>query len=528
MRYTPFGLPIPSDEYDFERGDEATELELFRRFRDAHEADDPSESNYSCENFFNGSRDDLALELQERTEPQETSACTDSVQQNEKQEIGSSKRAQRLSKLADEVVESGRLLMTEGGQAFAYQESGGYFRPVTDLSAYIADFFGKDKMSCLLERDVHEIEKRLSWDSCVRCNPDDYNHHPEMVNLVNGVCNMETSELLPHDASFRFTYQIHAKYLENESDIDCPVFERFCATSLEGDPRKRQLLLEFIGYICADTNDGKCALFLKGQPNSGKSVILSFISKLFDSELVSSIPLHQLGDRFFRAELFGKKLNVSGEVAGRALRDISIFKSITGNDRIPGEFKGKDPFYFTPHCKLLFSGNTLPTTSETDTTAAFVNRIRVLLFNVSVPTEKQDKQLLGKLWDERDSIVSLALRTVKDLEERNFEFTMPKDSKEFLNSFALRSNLLQGFLDECCILDPNAHVLNVHLCAALESYCERNGLKCLTRNKFYDLLSGIPNVFTKRFHTKADNRWGHVGLRLKKEEETSGTMERLP
>jgi len=169
-----------------------------------------------------------------------------------------------------------------------------------------------------------------------------------------------------------------------------------------------------IGYICSDLTVGKCAFFLQGQPNSGKSVIAEFISRLFDPSLVSNVPLHQLGERFSRAELAGKKVNIAGEIAGRALRDISIFKSVTGGDRITGEFKGKDLFYFIPRCKLLFAGNTLPRTTEADTTAAFANRLVVLLFNQSIPPEKQDKSLLDRLCKEADSIVTLALHALQD------------------------------------------------------------------------------------------------------------------
>lgn len=358
----------------------------------------------------------------------------------------------------------------------------------------------------------------------ILCSSDDWNANGQLVNLENGVFNIETGELLPHDAAYRFTYMIHASYIEEADRISCPAFEAFCRSSLEDDPEKRQLLLEFIGYICMDANDGKCALFLKGQPNSGKSVMGDFVSRLFDRELVSNIPLHQLGDRFFRAELIGKKLNVAGEISGKTLKDVSIFKSITGNDRIAGEFKGRGPVYFTPRCKLLFSGNTLPLTTETDTTTAFVNRIRVLLFNVSVPTEKQDKRLPEKLWEERNAIVTLALGAVRDLAARNYVFTEPKDSQQFLKAFQTRGNILNAFLEECCDLAPNARCFNTELYAAFSAYCERNGLERLKRREFYDLLSGIPHVAAKRLRIGEENKQGHSGVMLK-EDPHYGTWE---
>lgn len=455
--------------------------------------------------------------------PSDSSAQTGQAPPPEK---SPSVQARFLSDLVDKVIADGKLLLSEDGQAFAYQEDGGYYKPVINLEAYLANMLPPKTTRSLLSRHLREITERLKWAKAICCDLDDYNHDPHAVNLGNGVFNIASAELMEHDPSFRFTYQIHAQYLEGE--VSCPEFERFCQTSLDGDPAKRRLLLEFIGYICTDTNEGKCALFFKGQPNSGKSVVSSFISRLFDKELVSNIPLHQLGDRFFRAELAGKKLNVAGEIAGRALRDISIFKSVTGNDRVAAEFKGRDPFSFTPRCKMLFSGNTLPLTTEVDATAAFVNRIRVLLFNSSTPPEKQDKQLLDKLWRERDSIVTLALDAVHKLIERGFEFTLPEDSKQFLDSLTMRGNVIQAFIDECCVLGPNERVFNTELYAAFEAFCKRNGQECLSRPKFYELLSGIPHVTAKRIRIGTENRQGHVGIASKKEMPDSGALEQKP
>lgn len=436
------------------------------------------------------------------------------------------KRANFFSSLTERIASHNILLLTEDGQAFVYSEQLGCYKPIQNLVAWLANFFPEDTTNDLLSKDLGEVAQRLTWREKLQCTRDEFNRSRELVNLENGTFNLETGELLEHDPRFRFTYQIKARYLEDPGRIYCPVFDEFCRSSLDGDPQKRQLLLEMIGYICSDLTAGKCAFFLKGQPNSGKSVVAEFIGRLFDPSLVSNVPLHQLGDRFFRAELADKKINIAGEIAGRALRDISIFKSITGGDRIAGEFKGKNPFYFTPNCKLLFAGNTLPRTTEADTTAAFVNRLKVLLFNYSIPPEQQDKKLLDKLWWETDSIITLSLHAMQDLMERNFAFTLPKDSEIFLKAFATRSNVLPGFLEECCVLSPKARAFNADLLEAFSGYCARNGLETLSRNQFYDLLSGIPGVYAKRTRIGNENKQGHIGIALKKPE-CSGTLEQL-
>ncbi len=429
--------------------------------------------------------------------------------------VSSSQKAQFLTGLADQLAESGQLFLIQDGPAYVYPDETGCFRPIASLEAYVANTLPKEVIARLPARDLRDVVERLQWNLDIYRTLDSFNSYPELVNLSNSVFSIETNEILPHDPKYCFTYVIRAKYLEDDSDVVCPCFEAFCQSSLEGDPIKRQLLLEILGYILLDTNAGKCAFFLKGQPDSGKSIITTFVTRLFMPEFVAHIPLHHLNNRFYRAELAGKKLNTAGEIAGRALTDISDFKAITGNDCIEGEFKGCDPFYFVSNCKLLFSGSTIPLTTDLDATTAFVNRVRVLLFNKSIPPKEQDKALLDKLLWEKDSIVTLAVHAAHDLAMRNFVFALPEDSKEFLRSYKLRGNILRGFIEECCILDRQARVFNVNLYAAFETYCERNGIKTLSREKFYELLSGVPYVTMKRIRVGNENRRGHVGIKLK-------------
>lgn len=502
----PFGLP--TSPYGWEEEEEDEETRAIRRMREALDVDEDME---------------LIEHLEEQTHDGDTSTAEASLPAQPPQEGGKRKRSKRQAELAKQVRGQANLLIDESKRFYVYQE-GGYYKHIPDFEVYLTDLIPENTLDELDVRDITDIIDRISWAKSIRCSLDEFNYRHELVNIENGVFNIETGELLEHSPDLRFNYVAHANYLTDKEKITCPMFDQFCKTSLGGDPEKRLLLLEAIGYICTDTNDGKCAIFLKGQPNSGKSVVVEFISKLFDPELVANVPLHQLGERFSSAELNGRKVNVSGELAGRDLSDISIFKSVTGNDRIAGQFKGKKIFHFVPRCKLLFAGNTLPHTTEADTTAAFVNRIKIILFNTSVDPEEQDKELLDKLWAERDSIITLALDAVLALVKRNYAFTLPEDSRRFLRSFELRGNEVKAFVEDCCELSPAAKVFNSELYSAFKDYCAKNGLDTFSRNKLYELLSGIPNVLMKKIRMNGENRWGHIGIKLK-EPPNDGTLE---
>ena len=448
-----------------------------------------------------------------------------------------SKKTVAIHHLVDCIIDSNQLVTITGGIAFAYQKDLGCYQKIISLESFVVRLLSiSGHYIRLSNKEIKDMCEQIRWYPFCAREHDAFNNNPQFINMENGVLDYVTDEVFPHDEKFLFTYVVRANYLSNPNLIHCPSFDHFCQTSLapltyeDEDTKqkiiaeKRQLLLEIIGYICCDNHAGKCAFFLKGEPDSGKSVVANFITQLFQPELISNVPLHKLSERFFKAELFGKKLNVAGEIQGKQLAEIATFKSITGGDAITGEYKGKDPFSFTPRCKLLFAGNALPGTSESDATKAFVNRLIVLLFNHSIPKEKQDKDLLKKLWNERDSIFTLAMQALKNLHERNYRFTVPAESSEFIKSFVNRNNSLQMFLQDCCVFGEKYRIHNTDLMRAYTNYCTQNGLDVFSKKKFYEMLSGYPGVHYKKFRIGNRNSVGHIGIALK-DSIFSGTME---
>ena len=448
-----------------------------------------------------------------------------------------SKKTVAIHHLVDCIIDSNQLVTITGGIAFAYQKDLGCYQKIISLESFVVRLLSiSGHYIRLSNKEIKDMCEQIRWYPFCAREHDAFNNNPQFINMGNGVLDYVTDEVFPHDEKFLFTYVVRANYLSNPNLIHCPSFDHFCQTSLapltyeDEDTKqkiiaeKRQLLLEIIDYICCDNHAGKCAFFLKGEPDSGKSVVANFITQLFQPELISNVPLPKLSERFFKAELFGKKLNVAGEIQGKQLAEIATFKSITGGDAITGEYKGKNPFSFTPRCKLLFAGNALPGTSESDATKAFVNRLIVLLFNHSIPKEKQDKDLLKKLWNERDSIFTLAMQALKNLHERNYRFIVPAESSEFIKSFVNRNNSLQMFLQDCCVFGEKYRIHNTDLMRAYTNYCTQNGLDVFSKKKLYEMLSGYPGVYYKKFRIGNRNAMGHIGIALK-DSIISGTME---
>ncbi len=73
------------------------------------------------------------------------------------------KRANFFSDLVEQIAKAKILLFTEDGEPFAYDEELGYYQPIPQLTAWLANFFPEITTRSLLANDLREIAQRLTW-----------------------------------------------------------------------------------------------------------------------------------------------------------------------------------------------------------------------------------------------------------------------------------------------------------------------------------------------------------------------------
>ena len=439
-------------------------------------------------------------------------------------EVPMNKKARAVRAFAIRIAADHHVKVLEHKELLSYDGKSFCYVPVSDPRVFVQQALGTKAWN-LTQKDMDDIVRALFSDPDIQIGAEDVNANSFRINCLSGELDWRTGQLWEHSPQKLYTYCVNACYLMPDERSGCPVFEQFCATSLEGIKEKRQQLLEVLGYILSDAIGAKSAFFLHGAPDSGKSILLNFASALLDKRLVVNIPLHRLGEKFMVAEMLGKKLNVAGEIKGSALRDISNFKSITGGDRVCGEYKGKSPFYFTPTCKLLFAGNTLPETKDTDMTRSFVNRLCVVIFGVSIPKAKQDKSLLDKLLEERDEIFSLAMDALASLHERNYQFTVPTDTQHFLNAYAETQSSVHAFLKDWCVIKDDSYVFSKDLCESYREYCSLNGFDPVKNQVMQSMIVTLPGISRGRIRAEGKNLRGFRGIHVQRERGCCGTLE---
>lgn len=346
------------------------------------------------------------------------------------------------------------------------------------------------------------------WRMQIRKAVREINGNPFIVNVKNGLYNVLDGNFKPHTPEYYSTVQINATY---DPTAKCPQFLKFLNGILHEE--EVYLLQEIFGYLMIPVNKAQKSFVFVGAPNAGKSTLLSIAQEvLLGSENVSNIPWQSLGDRFNKAELFGKLANIFADLPSKAIDDGGMFKSLTGEDYVTAERKNKDPFSFRPYARLLFSCNEIPK-NYSDRSDGFYRRLIIIRFDRSVPSKKRDPNLREKMAVERDGIFMWALDGLKRLIDNKYLFTETDKTRLELQRYKVESNSALMFLEECCEIKDGAECVREQLFERYRDYCIKNGLKPLSQTNFNkDVETADERI--RRAVDKVGKRRTWRGLRL--------------
>ena len=305
------------------------------------------------------------------------------------------------------------------------------------------------------------------------------------INLTNGLLDLNTFELVPHDRQFASLVQLPFDY---NPDAECPKFHKFLNEIFRGDNELKLLTQEIMGYcLSPSTQAQKCFIFYS-DGSSGKSVLCSILHRLAGGDAnVSSVTLSNLNAKFTRAQLYGKVVNISTENENSNFNSEAL-KSITSGDPIQIENKYEKPFTAKIIAKLVFAMNNLPKPS--DRTFALYRRLCLVPFLtkfVDNPHEgtnelKRNPNIEAELLEELPGILAWCIEGLKRLVANNYQFTKSIEAEKLMLEFRKDTTPVYAFIDEC-ISESQARmperISTNELYSAYNRWLEVNGIRGL-------------------------------------------------
>jgi putative DNA primase/helicase len=309
---------------------------------------------------------------------------------------------------------------------------------------------------------------------------------PDFLNFRNGMLNIRTLELSPHNPNFYSTVQLSCDWTP---DATSPKFDQFLDEMAYEDCVP--LLLEMMGQALCPTYGFPVAFFLEGSGRNGKSTLLRALSNLVPDEFSASVTLQALGkDKFAAAQLAGKLVNIVGDLSSRELEDTALFKQLTGQDRVPAEVKYGQPFHLRNCATMIFAVNKMP--HAYDLTHGFFSRVLIIPFDKKFLRDQDiDPNLELSLLAEAPGIAVKAVTAYSSALSRK-SLSKNRRTQEASARYFGELKSVESFMSLCMTKVGSAVLSNEAAYQAYVDYCRGRGWEPRTRA---DLLATIRQLW---------------------------------
>jgi len=331
-----------------------------------------------------------------------------------------------------------------------------------------------------------------------------------MINMANGMIEWNADvapESYPHHEMYGSTVQLPVRW---NPGARCTAFEAFLVDAINPDDRQR--VWEVLGYLMMSGNPLQRIFLLIGGGGNGKGVLLHVIANLLGHDNISSVPMEDFSnDKFATAEVFGKLANVCGDIDASYVESTGRIKELAGEDRLKGERKYGQPFYFDFWGKNVFSANGIP--SSSDSSVGWSRRFECIHFPNEPPAP--DRSLKRRLVDD-DQLEGIAYRAIMALRGlmARGEFDRGESAYAIHTEFAQRNNKVLAWIEENGYADPSAWHPRRDLLKDFRWWdgAENPGARTMGSQTFYEKLRQVKGM---REAIRQGTR-GFAGLRLKK------------
>lgn len=358
-----------------------------------------------------------------------------------------------------------------------YQYYGGVYQEAS--SQVRADIKEMIALDCFItQAKIMDVYRLITDDPRLVRSSADINYDKKLVNFKNGVYDIASGELLPHDSKYFQTIQIpHNLKLGGAKPLKETALYSYLKDQCRLSGADIQMLLIYFAYCITLEAQLKTFMVLLGPTNSGKSVLIRFLTNLVGEQNTAALSMHELNMRFYPAQLYGKLLNACADNSSMPLQAIENLKKITGGDQIMHEKKGKEPFFFIPFAKLIFSFNQMPLQLE-EKSNAFYGRMRIVGMLTAL---NLDNAYVANLCSD-ESVEEILPHLVALLPTQRIPNT--KSSSARVESMRQDSDSIHAFINQRCVQGEGHTVGKSSLYDAYVRYCINEGRESHKKHGF--------------------------------------------
>lgn len=331
---------------------------------------------------------------------------------------------------------------------------------------------------CQSNSQLENMVKLAGSEKGIAARAEDFDQDPWLLNVANGIIDLCTGSLKPHDRGALCTKLAPVDY---DPAAPCPRWLAFLDRIFAGDAALIGFVQRLIGYSLTGSTRDHVLPFCHGTGANGKSTLTGTLSEMLGdysqkarrSLVTLGRASEDAGPTPDKARLKGARFVVVNETEeGRRLAEADV-KDLTGSDRITAAYKYKDPFEFNPSHTLWLYGNHRPDIRGRD--EGIWRRVKYIPFEVVIPEAERDATLLDKLRGELPGILAWSVAGCLDWQRAGLQ--EPEKVRQATRAYREEQDSLAAFIGECCIEGAAYQVDSHELYQAYKTWCEQSGLK---------------------------------------------------
>ena len=332
-------------------------------------------------------------------------------------------------------------------------------------------------------------------------------YHPDLLNVGNGVLDLTTGDLTPHDPKLRFTKVCETRYVPGATHPDWD-----SALSALPEDAEEWLQVRLGQALTGHAPPDDLIPFWRGGGENGKSTFVDGILGSVGEDYAVVVPERVLlanpGDHPTELmTLRGTRLAFMEELPELGHLNVKRLKSLAGGQTMQARLCGKDNVSWHASHSLFVTTNYAPRVDESDhgtwrrlAMLVFPYRYRKSWESIETPYDlRGDPGLRHRLRhpdkERAEAVVAwLVEGAIKWYRNGKVMPAPPKSVFDATKEWRKGADLLLQYVEDNLVLDAERHIRAVDLFGDFTKWLQEHGHRVWTDKKFGDRLEQHPNV----------------------------------
>ena len=297
--------------------------------------------------------------------------------------------------------------------------------------------------------------------SDVRVSPTDFDMHHDYKPVKNGVINLITGKLLPHDKKWMFTGMLDFDYTPDDAH---PFLDKFLNTVFRGDEELIRYVQVASGYSLTGRTDSQAVFFCYGDAQNGKSVFVNKIlahiaGRKFSIETsVNALIENQFTSNGSNTEVVGlrtARLSTTAELPKGKRFNSDLVKKLVDGSPISAADKYEKKVTWNSITKLWFTGNHTPNMRDEDN--GIWRRFKLIPFGHTITEAERidDTEIMARIQQEEGAILAWMVRGAMAWYANGKKLPECSAVRSGIEELRKESDVVGSFINQVCDTDKD-------------------------------------------------------------------------